>query len=81
MRLNTRKATVVTNEQGRTLWAGAFRPGRMRDQTAVKTAGIRDLFERYPAVKAEVDAGYRGLAKQFSDRAPAAIAHNVLSLD
>jgi hypothetical protein len=24
-------------EKGRTLWAGAFRPGRMHDQTAVKT--------------------------------------------
>jgi hypothetical protein len=64
-RQNTKKATVVTDEKGRTLWAGAFRPGRMHDQTAVKTEGICDLFERFPEVKAKVDAGYRGLAKRF----------------
>ncbi|MFF2792971.1 transposase family protein [Streptomyces sp. NPDC058049] len=61
MRQNTKKATVVTDGQGRTLWAGAFRPGRMHDQTTVKTEGICHLFEQYP----QVDAGYRGLAKQF----------------
>lgn len=65
MRQNTRKATVVTDEKGRTLWAGAFRPGHMHDRTALKTEGICDLFERYPQVKAKVDAGYRRLAKQF----------------
>jgi hypothetical protein len=71
MRQNTKKATVVTDGQGRTLWSGAFRPGRMHDQTAVKTEGICDLFERYPKVKAKVDAGYRGLAKQFPDQVQA----------
>ncbi|MFD5029168.1 transposase family protein [Streptomyces sp. NPDC058405] len=71
MRQNTKKATVVTDERGRTLWAGAFRPGRMHDQTVVKTEGICDLFERYPEVKAQVDAGYRGLAKQFPDQVQA----------
>ncbi|MCT9077864.1 transposase [Streptomyces fulvoviolaceus] len=39
MRQNTKKTTVVTDEKGRTLWAGAFRPGRIHDQTAVKTEG------------------------------------------
>jgi hypothetical protein len=62
---NTEKATVVTDGEGRTLWAGAIRPGRMHDQTAVKTEGICDLFEQFPEVKAKVDAGYRGLATQF----------------
>lgn len=71
MRQNTKKATVVTDERGRTLWTGAFRPGRMHDQTAVKTEGICDLFERYPKVKAKVDAGYRGLAKQYPDQVQA----------
>ncbi|WP_373301276.1 transposase family protein [Streptomyces tanashiensis] len=71
MRQNTKKATVVTDEQGRSLWAGAFRPGRVHDQTAVKTVGICDLFERYPAVRAEVDARYGGLAKQFPDQVQA----------
>jgi hypothetical protein len=65
MRQNTKKTTVITDEAGRTLWAGAFRPGRMHDQTAVNTEGIADLLQRHPDVKAKVDAGYRGLAKQF----------------
>jgi hypothetical protein len=62
---NTKKATVITDGAGATLWAGAFRPGRMHDQTALKTEGICDLLERFPQVKAKVDAGYRGLAGQF----------------
>jgi hypothetical protein len=68
---NTKKATVATDEKGRTLWAGAFRPGRMHDQTEVRTEGIADLFTRYPQVKAKVDAGYRGLAKAFPDQVQA----------
>lgn len=68
---NTKKATVITNEKGATLWVGAFRPGRMHDQTALKTEGICDLFEQYPQLKATVDAGYRGLAKQFPDQVEA----------
>ena len=68
---NTKKATVATDEKGRALWAGAFRPGRMHDQTAVRTEGIADLFTRYPQVKAKVDAGYRGLAKEFPDQVQA----------
>lgn len=42
----------------------AIRPGRMHDQTALKTEGISDLFEQFSQVKANVDAGHRGLAKQ-----------------
>jgi hypothetical protein len=68
---NTKKATVITDDKGRTLWAGAFRPGRMHDQTAVRTEGIADLFTRYPQVTAKVDAGYRGLAKEFPDQVQA----------
>jgi hypothetical protein len=67
-RQNTKKATVITDGQGATLWTGAFRPGRMHDQTALKTDGICDLFLRFPTVKAKVDAGYRGLAKQVPDQ-------------
>ncbi len=47
--MNTKKATVITDEKGRTLWAGAFRPGRMHDQTAVRTEGIADLLPPVPA--------------------------------
>jgi hypothetical protein len=70
-KMNTKKATVVTDGEGRTLWAGAFRPGRMHDQTALRTEGIADLFERFPEVKAKVDAGYRGLAKEFPNQVQA----------
>jgi hypothetical protein len=62
---NTTKATVITGPDGGTLWAGAFRPGRMHDQTAVRTEGIADLFRQYPKVRAKVEAGYRGLAREF----------------
>jgi len=68
---NTKKAAVITDGQGRTLWAGAFRPGRMHDQTAVRTEGIADLFRQFPRVKAKVDAGYRGLAREFPDQVQA----------
>ncbi|MFB7360336.1 transposase [Streptomyces gardneri] len=37
----------------------------------MKTVGICDLFERYPAVRAEVDASYQALAKQFPDQVQA----------
>lgn len=56
---------MISDDAGRTLWTGAIRPGRMHDQTALKTEGVWDLFVQYPDVKAQVDAGYRGLAKDF----------------
>jgi len=62
---NTIKVTTVCDRRGRTLWAGAVRPGRMHDQTAIKTEGIEDLLRRHHDVHAKVDAGYRGLAKAF----------------
>jgi hypothetical protein len=58
-KMNTKKATVVTDGEGRTLWAGAFRPGRMHDQTAVRTEGIADLFTQFPEVKAKPGPGQR----------------------
>ncbi len=70
-RQNTKKATVITGGNGATVWTGAFRPGRQHDQTALKTEGICDLLERFPQVQALVDAGYRGLAKQFPDQVTA----------
>jgi DDE superfamily endonuclease len=62
---NTIKATAVSDGQGRLLWLGAFRPGRMHDVTALRTDGIEDLRRRHPDVQAEVDAGYQGLARDF----------------
>jgi hypothetical protein len=62
---NTIKSTVISDGQGRLLWLGAFRPGRMHDVTAVRTDGIEDLLRRHPDVTAEVDTGYQGLARDF----------------
>ena len=68
---NTIKTTAVSDGQGRTLWAGAVRPGRMHDQTALRTEGIEDLLGQHPTVTARVDTGDRGLAKQFPDQVSA----------
>src|SRR4029453_9834362 len=62
---NTIKTTAISDGPGRTLWAGAIRPGRMHDQTAVKTEGIQNLLRQHPTVRVRVDTGYRGLAKAF----------------
>lgn len=68
---NTKKATNISDAAGRTLWSGALRPGRMHDQTALRTEGIADLLQQFPDVKAKVDNGYRGLAKEFPDQVKA----------
>ena len=62
---NTIKSTAVSDGQGRLLWLGAFRPGRMHDVTAARTEGIEDLLRQCPEVTAEVDSGYQGLARDF----------------
>jgi hypothetical protein len=58
---NTLKFTKISDRRGRTLWDGAFRPGRMHDQTALKTDGIDALLDHHPHVQAEMDCGYQGL--------------------
>ncbi len=68
---NTMKTTTISDGQGRTLWCGAVRPGRMHHQTAMRTEGIAEQFRLYPRVKAEVDEGYRGLANEFPDQVSA----------
>ena len=65
MKQNTIKATAIGDGQGRLLWLGAFRPGRMHDVTAVRAEGIEDLLQAPPEVSAEVDTGYQGLARDF----------------
>src|ERR1700730_5397268 len=68
---NTIKATAVSDGEGRLLWLGAFRPGRMHDTTALRTEGIEDLLRRHPTVRAKVDSGYQGLARDFPDQVTA----------
>lgn len=65
---NTCKSTVISDDAGRLLWQGAFRPGRMHDVTALRTEGIENLLRLHPAVKAKVDSGYQGLARDFPDQ-------------
>ncbi|MFF1347364.1 transposase family protein [Streptomyces sp. NPDC058322] len=53
---------------GRLLWSGAARPGRMHDQTAMRTESIAEQLCLHPQVKAKVDEGYRGLANDFPNQ-------------
>lgn len=68
---NTGKATMISDDRGRLLWCGAVRPGRMHDVTALRTEGIEDLLQQYPEVKAQVDSGYQGLARDYPDQVTA----------
>ncbi|MEL5953579.1 hypothetical protein AADR41_02030 [Streptomyces sp. CLV115] len=65
------KTTTISDCLSRTLWSGADRPGRMHDQTAMRTEGIAEQLRLHPDVKAKVDEGYRGLANEFSDQVTA----------
>jgi hypothetical protein len=65
---NTKKTTVISDDRGRLLWTGAIRPGRTHDVTAVRTEGIEDLLLQHHKVRAEVDSGYQGLARDFPDQ-------------
>lgn len=65
---NTIKPTTISDRQGRTLWSGAVRPGRVHDQAAMRTEGIAEHFRLYPKVRAEADEGYRGLANEFPEQ-------------
>ena len=65
---NTKKTTVISDGRGRLLWAGALRPGRMHEVTAVRSEGIEDYLRHYPQVSGEVDSGYQGLARDFPDQ-------------
>jgi Helix-turn-helix of DDE superfamily endonuclease/DDE superfamily endonuclease len=62
-RQNTLKFTKISDGDGRTLWDGAIRPGRMHDQTAVQTEGIDALLSQFPDVQFEMDSGYGGLRR------------------
>jgi hypothetical protein len=41
------KATVIADDQGRTLWTDALRPGRMHDATAARNEGIDTCFRHF----------------------------------
>ncbi|WP_018560249.1 MULTISPECIES: transposase family protein [unclassified Streptomyces] len=69
-RQNTIKTTTFSDGQARTLFCGVARPGRMHDQTAVRTEGIAQQLRCRPGVKVHVDEGCRGLANQFHHRSP-----------
>lgn len=62
-RRNTIKTTVICDQARRLLWTGAIRPGRMHDQTALKTEGVDALLDTHPRVRMWGDDGYRGLSR------------------
>lgn len=72
-RRNTLKTTVICDQARRLLWVGAVRPGRMHDQTAVKTEGLDTWLAHYrgvriPAQEARVLAeSVAGLADRHPD--------------
>ncbi|MEK2478979.1 transposase family protein [Streptomyces noursei] len=68
---NTAKTTTIADSSGRLLWSGADRPGRIHDQTAMRTEGIAEQLRLHPDVKAEVDEGCRGLANDYPDQVSA----------
>jgi hypothetical protein len=53
------------------LLSGAVRPGRMHDQTALRIRASPSRFRTRPTVRARVDSGYQGLAKEFPDQVSA----------
>ncbi|MGW9132211.1 hypothetical protein [Streptomyces sp. NPDC055681] len=59
------KTTTFSDGQGRMLLSGVVRPGRMHDQTALRTEGFAEQLRLQPSVMSQVDAGYAGLAKEF----------------
>ena len=68
---NTGKAAMISDRQGRPLWLGAIRPGRVHDATQVRTEGIEEQLRLHPDVRAQVDSGYTGLARDFPDQVSA----------
>ncbi|MEU9318319.1 transposase family protein [Streptomyces sp. NPDC048295] len=68
-RMNTMKATVITDQQGRTLWTDALRPGRMHDATAARNEGIGTCFQHFRDVEVLLDDGCLGLRRDHPGRA------------
>ncbi len=61
---NTMKTTVITDDQGRTLWTYALRPGRMHDATPARTACIGRCLDHFDLVQVLLDDdGYLGLSR------------------
>ncbi|MFI8793267.1 transposase family protein [Streptomyces sp. NPDC055105] len=69
-RQNTIKTTTFSDGQGRMLLSGVVRPGRMHDQTALRTEGFGEQLRLHPSVMSQVDAGYARLAKESPARSP-----------
>jgi hypothetical protein len=46
------KSTTFSDHQGRVLFFEVIRPGRMHDQTCVRSEGIAEQFRQHPTVKA-----------------------------
>ncbi|WP_420706992.1 transposase family protein [Streptomyces sp. NRRL F-2664] len=76
---NTVNTTRFSDGQGRLPYSAAERPGRMHDHAAVRTEGIAEQFRTRPGVKAKVDSGYQGPAKEFPDQVTKRASLSVVS--
>lgn len=65
---NTIKTTTFSDGQGRTLFSGVVRPGRMHDQTAVRSEGIAEQFRQYPDVRPRSTKAIAGWPTSFLTR-------------
>ncbi|MFE7621812.1 transposase family protein, partial [Streptomyces sp. NPDC057496] len=66
---NTMKATIITDQQGRTSWTDALRPGRTHDATAARNEGIDICFQHFRDVEVLLDDGHLGLRRDHPGRA------------
>ncbi|MFE7616087.1 transposase family protein, partial [Streptomyces sp. NPDC057496] len=66
---NTMKATIITDQQGRTSWTDALRPGRTHDATAARNEGIDICFQHLRDVEVLLDDGHLGLRRDHPGRA------------
>ena len=52
----------------------------MHDVTALRTEGIEDQLRLHPNVRAKVDSGYQGLARDFPDQVTAPTTRAIAGL-
>lgn len=57
------KATYIADQQGRTLWVDALRPGRIHDATTARNEGIGLCFQHFPEVEVLLDDDSLGLRR------------------
>jgi hypothetical protein len=70
-KMNTKKASVITDEQGRTLWAGAFRPAGCTTRPPCGPRASPTCSYSTRRSRPRSTPGTGGLAKEFPDQVQA----------